>query len=121
MDLRHPPRPTGAVTTPDELDRTLAALADPHRRRVVDILADQPQSAGALATSVGLTPPAMSRHLRVLRRSGLVQESSHADDARIRVYSLRPERLVHLKNWIDGVASFWTDQLEAFKEHVEST
>ena len=108
------------MSTTADLDTTLAALADPHRRRVVDLLASGPQSAGALAASVGLTPPAMSRHLRVLRRSGLVQESSHADDARVRVYSLRPERFADLKGWLDDVAAFWTDQLQAFKDHVEN-
>ncbi|HEX5671798.1 MAG TPA: helix-turn-helix domain-containing protein, partial [Acidimicrobiia bacterium] len=50
------------------LDETLTALADPTRRMVVDLLARGPQSAGALATAVGSSPPAMSRHLRVLRR-----------------------------------------------------
>jgi DNA-binding transcriptional ArsR family regulator len=108
------------VTTPTDLDGTLAALADPHRRRVVDLLAERPRSAGVLAASVGLTPPAMSRHLRVLRRTGLVQERSHTEDARVRVYSLRPEPFVNLNDWLDDVAAFWTDQLGAFKDHVES-
>ena len=107
------------MTTSTHLDQTLAALADRHRRRVVDLLAERPQSAGALAASVGLTPPAMSRHLRVLRRTGLVQEHSHADDARVRIYSLRPEPFVHLNDWLDDVRQFWTGQLEAFKDHVE--
>jgi DNA-binding transcriptional ArsR family regulator len=108
------------VTTSTELDGILTALADPHRRRVVDLLAERPESAGALAASVGLTPPAMSRHLRVLRRSGLVQGYSHADDARVRIYSLRPEPFVDLNDWLDDVRQFWTDQLGAFKDHVES-
>lgn len=108
------------MTMSTELDGILAALADPHRRRVVDLLAERPQSAGGLASSVGLTPPAMSRHLRVLRRSGLVQEHSHVDDARVRIYSLRPEPFVNLTDWLDDVRQFWTDQLEAFKDHVES-
>ena len=120
MDLRHAPRPGQVVTAFTELDGTLAALADPHRRRVVDLLAERPQPAGALAAAIGLTPPAMSRHLRVLRRSGLVREQSHADDARVRVYSLRPEPFVHLNDWLDDVRQFWTGQLEAFKDHVES-
>ncbi len=108
------------MTTSADLDGTLAALAEPHRRRVVDLLAESPRSAGALATAIGLTPPAMSRHLRLLRRSGLVQEHSHADDARVRVYSLRPEPLISLNDWLDDVTAFWTGQLEAFKDHVES-
>src|SRR5438477_12223951 len=57
-----------------QIDRTLAALADPHRRRVIDLLRERPRPAGELARDVGLTPPAMSRHLRTLRQSGLVEE-----------------------------------------------
>jgi DNA-binding transcriptional ArsR family regulator len=71
------------------VDRTLAALADPHRRRVVDLLRERPHRAGELAEAVGLTPPAMSRHLRALRQSGLVEESHPEFDARVRVYALR--------------------------------
>ena len=64
------------------LDTVLAALADPHRRRVVDMLREQPLRAGELAARVGLTPPAMSRHLRTLRQSGLVEEDHDGLDAR---------------------------------------
>lgn len=101
------------------LDDTLTALADPNRRQVVHLLAERPHSAGTLAASVGMTPPAMSRHLRVLRRSGLVQEKSQPDDARVRVYSLRTERLADLKDWLGEVERFWSGQLDAFKDHVE--
>jgi DNA-binding transcriptional ArsR family regulator len=63
------------VSAPREaLDRTFAALADPHRRRVVELLRDRPRRAGELAAAAGLPPPAMSRHLRVLRESALVEE-----------------------------------------------
>lgn len=101
------------------LDDTLAALADPTRRRVVDLLRQRPRRAGELARSVRTSPPAMSRHLRVLRRSGLVEEQRHPDDARLRVYRLRPERFRDLQAWLRDVESFWTDQLEAFKAHAE--
>ena len=102
------------------LDRTLAALADPTRRRVVELLRRQPRRAGELADAFGMSPPAMSRHLRVLRTRGLVEEArdEHAD-ARCRVYRLRPEPFRDLASWIAEVESFWTDQLGAFKQHVE--
>jgi DNA-binding transcriptional ArsR family regulator len=63
--------------------------------------------------------PAVSRHLRVLRRSGLVEERGIDGDARVRVYHLRPEPLVGLRAWVDQVQAFWSDQLDAFRQHVE--
>ena len=102
-----------------ELDSTLAALADPHRRRVVDLLARGPQAAGALARALGLSPPAMSRHLKTLRASGLVEESHPEFDARVRIYALRPEPMVHLLRWLEESERLWSEQLAAFKTHVE--
>src|SRR5438874_1918152 len=76
---------------------TLAALADPSRRRVVEQLREGPQRAGDLAAAGGLSAPAMSRHLRVLRRSGLVEERGVEHDARVRLYRLRPEAFFALR------------------------
>ena len=102
-----------------QLDRTLAALADPHRRRVVDILSRGPRAAGDLARELELTPPAMSRHLKTLRASGLVEESHPAFDARVRIYALRPEPMVHLLRWLEETERMWSEQLTAFKAHLE--
>ncbi|WP_297512064.1 helix-turn-helix transcriptional regulator [uncultured Caulobacter sp.] len=104
----------------EALDRTLAALADPHRRRTIDLLRERPRRAGELADSLGLTPPAMSRHLRALRQSGLVEESHPDFDARVRVYRLRAEPMAELKAWLDAAADHWADQLSALKAHVEA-
>ena len=101
------------------LDRTLAALADPHRRQVVDLLREQPLRAGELAAAIGLRPPAMSRHLRTLRQSGLVEESHPEFDARVRVYRLRPEPMADLRAWLVETERLWLAQLLAFKAHVE--
>jgi DNA-binding transcriptional ArsR family regulator len=103
----------------EALDRTLAALADPHRRRTVDLLRERPRRAGELAESLGLTPPAMSRHLRALRQSGLVEESHPEFDARVRVYRLRPGPMNELKAWLEIAEDHWADQLLALKAHVE--
>ena len=103
----------------EALDRTLAALADPHRRRAVDLLRERPHRAGELAESLGLTPPAMSRHLRTLRLSGLIEESHPEFDARVRVYRLRPEPMAELKAWLEAAEDHWADQLSALKAHVE--
>lgn len=63
----------------------------------------------------------MSRHLRVLRTSGLVEAELVDDDARLRVYRLRPERFVALQAWLDQVQAFWAEQLGSFKTHAERT
>ena len=104
-----------------ELDSVLAALADPARRKVVWLLRTGPKRAGELAASVELSPPAMSRHLRVLRKSGLVEAGSDEDDARVRLYALRAEPFVGLQAWLDQIGAFWTDQLGSFRSHTGRT
>jgi DNA-binding transcriptional ArsR family regulator len=108
------------LTNPFVIDRTLAVLADPARRQVVDLLRERPHRAGELATATGLSAPAMSRHLRAMRASGLVEESHPAFDARVRIYRLRPEPMAQLKSWLDETEQLWTQQLAAFKAHLES-
>ena len=101
------------------LDRTLSALADPHRRRVVELLRERPRPAGELARDVGLAPSAMSRHLRTLKAGGLVEESHPEFDARVRVYQLRSEPMTHLIRWLEETERLWSEQLAAFKAHLE--
>jgi DNA-binding transcriptional ArsR family regulator len=103
----------------DALDRTLAALADPDRRRAIDLLREGPRRAGDLAQAIGLPAPAMSRHLRVLRQSGLVQEIHPEFDARVRIYSLRPGPMAELRDWLAETEALWAEQLSSFKKHVE--
>jgi DNA-binding transcriptional ArsR family regulator len=101
------------------LDVTLAALADPTRRGVVDLLRGRPHRAGELAAALAMSPPAMSRHLRVLRSGGLIEEVRDDADSRARVYRLRREPFADLRTWLDRVESFWADQLGAFAAHTE--
>lgn len=101
------------------IDRTLAALADPHRRAAVDLLREGPRAASDLARSLGLTAPAMSRHLRTLKESDLVEDSHPAFDARVRIYSLKTARLDELRDWLALAEANWTTQLAAFKAHLE--
>jgi len=103
----------------DHLDTTLVALADPTRRRVVELLGSDALRASVIAEQAGMTPAAMSRHLRVLRNAGLVEVDTPGDDARVRVYRLRPDRIVQLRAWLDQVQAFWSEQLGAFAEHAE--
>jgi DNA-binding transcriptional ArsR family regulator len=107
------------VSAARDLDRTLAALADPNRRRVVDLLRERPRAAGELARELDLSPPAMSRHLKALRQGGLVEETHPEFDARVRIYALRREPMVQLKGWLEEVEAMWSDGLVAFKRHVE--
>lgn len=97
------------------LDRTLGALADPCRRRVVELLRERPRRAGELAQGVRISFPAMSRHLRTLRDSGLVEEQRDKLDSRVRIYRLQPERMAELKAWLEETEALWTRQLAAFK------
>ena len=97
---------------------------DCHRGHSHSSLAWQrPRRAGELAADCAMSNPAMSRHLRVLRASGLVEVAAEpADqDARVRVYRLRSEPFVALQAWLDQVQAFWAGQLNAFKGHVERT
>jgi len=103
------------------IDLTFAALADPTRRSAVELLRREPRRSGDLAAALHTSPAAMSRHLRVLRRSGLVEEDGLEDDARVRVYRLRPEPFSALRRWLDEVERFWTAELDAFKTHAERT
>jgi DNA-binding transcriptional ArsR family regulator len=101
------------------LDGTLAALADPTRRGVVDLLKRRPRAAGELAATLEVTPPALSRHLRVLRKRGLIEEERDESDFRLRIYRLRPEPFSELQDWLRQVEGFWGEQLSAFRDHVE--
>lgn len=102
-----------------DLDATLAALADPTRRGVIDLLRKRPRRAGELADAFDVSPPAISRHLRILRTRGLIEEAPTPDDARLRVYRLRPQPFRDLQRWLDQVEAFWSEQLESFKAVAE--
>jgi DNA-binding transcriptional ArsR family regulator len=107
------------LNAPAALDRTLAALADPHRRRVVELLREAPRRAGELADGVGLSPAALSRHLRTLKASGLIEEAHPEFDARVRIYALKSGPMSELKQWLEETERLWAEQLAALKAHVE--
>jgi DNA-binding transcriptional ArsR family regulator len=107
-------------TAASALDDTLIALADPVRRNIVELLKVQPRRAGELASLLDLNAPVMSKHLKILRGSALVEEERPLDDARARVYRLRPERLEELKDWLSDVGAFWNDQLSSFKAAADA-
>lgn len=95
------------------------ALSDPTRRHVVELLGAGPLPAGQLAKAVGTSPPAMSRHLRVLLRAGMVSDKRPADDARLRVFSLEPESVATVRAWLDRLQGEWDENLRQYKQHAE--
>lgn len=107
--------------TDSSLDRTLAALADPTRRGVIELLRRRPRRAGELAEALSVSAPRMSQHLRVLRAGGLIEDADDERDARVRLYHLRPEPFAQLQGWLAEVESFWSAELLAFKAHAERT
>lgn len=102
-----------------DVDAAFSALAEPTRRAVVELLRQRPHRAGELAQALEMPPAALSRHLRVLKASGLVADDEPEHDARVRLYRLQPEGFQGLGRWVDEVRSLWSDQLAAFKTHVE--
>jgi DNA-binding transcriptional ArsR family regulator len=95
------------------------ALADPTRRRVVQLLGTRPHRAGELAQATGMSQPAMSRHLKILLTSGLVEDERVPEDARVRLFKLQPESLVAVQAFLDQLQAEWRTQLGSFKRHVE--
>jgi DNA-binding transcriptional ArsR family regulator len=107
------------VSARRSIDRTLAALADPHRRRVIELLGQRPRRAGELADALKLPAPTMSRHLRALKQGGLVEETHPEFDARVRIYALKDGAMADLKKWLAETERMWSEQLASFKAHVE--
>jgi len=105
----------------NDLGETFGLLADPTRRRAVELLAAGPLRAGELAEQLGASRPAMSRHLRVLRTGGLVDVEFADADARGRTYRLRSAQLTALRAWLDQLQAHWNAQLGSFKQHVEGS
>ena len=93
----------------------LAALADPTRRRIVELLAERPHDVTELNAHFPISQPAVSRHLRVLREHGLVHSQPSAQR---RVYSLDPTPLAELDGWLGRYRSFWAQRLDALETEL---
>jgi DNA-binding transcriptional ArsR family regulator len=101
------------------LDESFSALADASRREVIRLLLQRPRRAGELAEDIEISPQALSRHLRVLRRAGFISEEGVEEDARVRVYSVHPAAFQPVQQWIAQVEDLWKRQLSAFKAYAE--
>jgi DNA-binding transcriptional ArsR family regulator len=92
---------------------TLAALADPTRRRIFERLRSGPKPVGAIAAGLSVSRPAVSQHLKVLKEAGLVREEPHGTR---RIYHLDPRGLGPLRTWLDR---FWDEALDSFRAEAE--
>jgi DNA-binding transcriptional ArsR family regulator len=98
-------------------EATFQALADPTRRAVLDLLRRGSQPAGQIASAFPVSRPAISKHLRLLRRAHLVREHR---EGRNRVYELNPQPLQAVDSWIEQYRVFWTASLNNLKAFVEA-
>jgi DNA-binding transcriptional ArsR family regulator len=96
------------------VNATFTALADDTRRGSIEALASGPKSAGELAAKLGVTPAALTGHLRVLRNAGLVRVRLDDRDSRRHLYSLEPAPLHEVGRWVESATSFWSQQLASF-------
>jgi DNA-binding transcriptional ArsR family regulator len=97
------------------MDAVLQALADGNRRTVLEILRDRPATAGELAAALPVARPGVSRHLRVLREARLVDVRS---EGQRRIYSLRPEALIELDEWLAAYRALWQNRLDALNTEI---
>ncbi len=106
---------------PRDADRgpmdVFSAIAEPTRREMLAILALGERSAGELGGAFPkLTQPAVSRHLRILREARLVEARPQAQQ---RIYTLRPDRLRELDQWISRYRPFWSERLDSLEDHLD--
>jgi len=92
------------------------AVAEPNRRRILDLLRDGERPAGEIVEALAISQPGVSKHLRLLRKAGLV--SARADGQR-RLYRLDPQGLAELEAWLAPYRRFWADRLAALEHHLE--
>lgn len=92
------------------------ALADPHRRRILDLLREGERPAGELVNSLALSQPGVSKHLKVLREAGLVTVRAHGKQ---RLYALRAEPLGEVDAWLAHYRAFWAERLDNLQRHLD--
>jgi len=96
---------------------TFEILAEPQRRRILDLLREGERPVGALVERLTLSQPAVSKHLRVLKNAGLVEVRQ---DAQRRWYRLRPEPLAEIDAWLAPYRRLWAARLDALERHLEA-
>lgn len=97
--------------------QSLAAIADPTRRRIVELLAERERSAGELVEAFDLSAPAISQHLNVLREAGIVVSRAVGQT---RIQSLDPSAFDELEAWLEKTRSIWSDRLDALERELRA-
>jgi len=92
-------------------------LAEPTRRRILDLLLERSRPVGELVALLGLSQPGVSKHLRILREGGLVEVHQ---DAQRRFYALRPAPLAEVDAWLAPYRRLWADRLDALERHLDA-
>jgi DNA-binding transcriptional ArsR family regulator len=95
---------------------TFEVLAEPTRRRILDLLLDGERAVGELVKRLKLSQPGVSKHLRVLRDAGLV---SVRTEAQRRIYGIRPEPLAEVAEWLEPYRRLWSERLDALERHLD--
>lgn len=103
----------------DKAEGLFETLADGTRRAAVLALIERPRTSGELARTLSITPQALTRHLRILRRAGLARVEGDERDARLRIYRIEPALIDPLQRWLSDADRLWSVQLAAFKSHAE--
>jgi DNA-binding transcriptional ArsR family regulator len=98
------------------MSSAFAVLAEPTRRRIMDLLLERPRPVGELVERLGLTQPGTSKHLKVLREAGLVRARQ---DAQRRVYEIRLEPLAEMDAWLAPYRRAWSSRLDALEAHLD--
>jgi DNA-binding transcriptional ArsR family regulator len=95
---------------------TFDVLAEPTRRRILDLLLDRERPVSDLVKRLKLSQPGVSKHLRVLRDAGLV---SVRNEAQRRIYGVRPEPLAEAAEWLEPYRKLWAERLDALEKHLD--
>jgi DNA-binding transcriptional ArsR family regulator len=97
---------------------TFDVLAEPTRRRILDLLLDDERPVNDLVAKLDISQPGVSKHLRVLREAGLVAVRT---DAQRRLYRVRPEPLAEVDAWLEPYRRLWANRLDALERHLDDT
>jgi DNA-binding transcriptional ArsR family regulator len=97
---------------------TFDVLAEPTRRRILDLLRDSERPVNELVTKLHISQPGVSKHLRVLREAGLVEVRT---DAQRRFYRVRPEPLAEIDEWLRPYRRLWATRLDELERHLDET
>ena len=98
------------------MESVFEIIAEPNRRAILGLLISSQQSVGEIERRLGMTQPAVSKHLRVLREAGFVESMV---DAQRRLYRLKPEPFQEVNAWLEQFRRFWSEHVDALERHLD--